>query len=325
MNKSEVKIVKQAARIRKGQLPDALLWNGDVEKFLDALPPEKQFDLLFTSPPYNIGKPYEQPTELEQYLDWQDRIITKAIDHLSPQGSLCWQVGNYLQKGQTGRESSLMPLDLLFFDLIRKHGLKLRNRIIWQFGHGLHCKHRFSGRYEVVLWFTKSDDYYFDLDAVRVPAKYPGKKHFKGPNAGKYSGNPKGKNPEDVWNITEEMLTCWDNPLWNIPNVKSNHVEKTQHPCQFPIALADRFVLSLCPPGGIVFDPFAGVASAGVAALMNERSFWGCEISSEYIEIGKKRLKEALSGEAVHRPFDKPIYDHTKSKLSRRPADHANS
>jgi len=71
----------------------------------------------------------------------------------------------------------------------------LRNRIIWHFGHGLHAKNRFSGRYETILWFTKTNEYIFNLDPVRVPQKYPGKKHFKGPNKGKLSCNPKGKIP----------------------------------------------------------------------------------------------------------------------------------
>ena len=162
-------------------------------------------------------------------------------------------------------------------------------------------------------------DYYFDLDAVRVKSKYPGKKHFKGPRIGQYSSNPKGKNPEDLWEVTDEMLTAWDMPVWEVPNVKSNHIEKTLHPCQFPVALVDRFVLSMTPSGGTVFDPFAGVASAGVAALLNGRQFRGCEVVDEYVEIGRKRLDEALQGEAKFRPFDKPIYDHRKSNLSKEP------
>ena len=310
MNRESVKVLKAKRRIRQGNLPRALLWHGDVEAFLDNLPREQQFDLVITSPPYNIGKPYEKPTELSEYLEWQSRVIGKCLDRLTDQGSICWQVGNFLEKGSTGKQSAIMPLDIVFFDIFRSYGLKLRNRIIWHFGHGLHCKHRFSGRYEVVLWFTKTDDYYFDLDAVRVDAKYKGKKHFKGPRAGEYSCNPKGKNPEDVWEVTKKMLTAWDNTIWEVPNVKSNHVEKTLHPCQFPVAIVDRFVLSMTPPGGTVFDPFAGVASAGVAALLNGRQFRGCEFDGAYVEIGRKRLTDALAGKAKHRPFEKEIYDH---------------
>jgi len=298
----------------------SLLWEGDVEVFLDSLPESEKFALVVTSPPYNIGKPYEETKELEEYLDWQKRVIGKCLNHLSDAGSICWQVGNFLEKGKTGKQSSIFPLDIAFFDLFRSYGLKLRNRIIWHFGHGLHCKHRFSGRYEVILWFTKTDDYYFDLDAVRVKSKYSGKKHFKGPNAGKYSGNPKGKNPEDLWKISDNLITPWDQPVWEVPNVKSNHIEKTPHPCQFPVALIDRFVLSMTPPGSTVFDPFAGVASAGVAALLNGRRFIGCEIFRDYVSIGRERLDAAITGTAKYRPFEKPLYDHRQSSLSVEPS-----
>ena len=279
---------------------DYLLWQGRVEDFLATLPPEPLFDLIVTSPPYNIGKEYEKKTELESYLNWQKKIIAQIIPRLKMNGSLCWQVGNFVDNGQ------IMPLDIEFAPIFKEHSLQLRNRIIWYFGHGLHTKKRFSGRYEVVLWYTKSDDYVFNLDAVRVDAKYPGKKHFKGPKTGQLSGNPRGKNPEDVWNI---------------PNVKSNHIEKTEHPCQFPVGLIERLILALTNTHSLIFDPFAGVGSAGVAAAVHQRRFWGAEFNEKYIQIAKQRIDEALRGEARYRPHNKPVYDHTCSNLSRRPPE----
>lgn len=283
---------------------DYAVWQGDVEGFLNGLPTEPIFDLIVTSPPYNLGKEYENRTGLEQYLEWQERIIDKLIPRLKEGGSLCWQVGNYVHDNQ------IFPLDIEFAPIFKKHKLQMRNRIIWQFGHGLHTQKRFSGRYEVVLWYTKTsskhDTYTFNLDAVRVPSKYPGKKYFKGPKAGQLSGNPLGKNPEDVWNI---------------PNVKSNHVEKAEHPCQFPVGLIERLVLALTNPGEMVFDPFAGVASTGVACALHGRQFWGCEIVADYAQAGLKRIQAALDGNALYRPHDKPLYDHTKSNLSRIPQE----
>jgi len=291
--------VPRRAHVTAALAKDFALWKGDCANFLDVLPNEPIFDLIVTSPPYNIGKSYEQKTGLDAYLEWQEAVIAKMIPRLRPGGSLCWQVGNHV------RGNEVFPLDIEFAPIFKKHGLRLRNRIIWQFGHGLHNRKRFSGRYEVVLWYTKDgardDDYTFDLDAVRIPSKYPGKKHFKGPNAGRYSGNPLGKNPEDVWNI---------------PNVKSNHVEKTSHPCQFPVGLIERLVLALTKPGDLVFDPYAGVASAGVAAAVHGRRFWGCELSKEYVLSGVARINDALRGEAKYRPHDKELHDHTKEKLA---------
>lgn len=240
-------------------------------------------------------------------MAWQKRIIDLIIPRLKHDGSLCWQVGNFVDNGQ------IVPLDIEFAPIFKAHGLQMRNRVIWHFGHGLHTRRRFSGRYEVVLWYTKTDDYFFNLDAVRVPSKYPGKRHFKGPKRGEISGNPLGKNPEDVWEDVDDV--------WNIPNVKNNHIEKTGHPCQFPVGLIERLVLSMTKPGGLIFDPFAGVASAGVAAVVHGRRFWGCELVEEFANEGRRRLDQALAGSARYRPHDKPLYDHTQSPLSKKPTD----
>lgn len=280
-----------------------MLWLGDVEKFLDELPSSHKFDLIATSPPYNLGKEYETKKDLKNYVDWQESIIKKLIPRIKDTGSICWQVGNYIDNG------SVWPLDIELAHIFKKLGLQLRNRIIWRFGHGLHAQKRFSGRYEVILWFTKTDNYTFNLDPVRIPSKYPGKKHYKGPKAGEYSGNPKGKNPEDVWEI---------------PNVNSNHIEKTIHPCQFPVGLIERLILSLTNEKELIFDPFAGVGSTGVAAAIHNRHFWGTDISKDYIKIGQQRIVDALNGEAKYRSHNKPIYDHTKSKLSRKPIEFLN-
>lgn len=285
------------------------LWQGNTLDFLTRLPPQRIFDLVVTSPPYNIGKSYEVRKKLDAYLREQETIIDQIVPRLKPGGSVCWQVGTFIEKNE------VFPLDLEFAPLFRKHGLRMRNRIIWTFGHGLHNQKRFSGRYETILWFTNTpgpnDPYTFNLDDVRVPAKYPGKRHSKAsPHAGKLSGHPLGKNPEDVWDI---------------PNVKNNHIEKTAHPCQFPVGLVERLVLALTNEGDLVFDPFAGVASAGVAAAVHGRRFWGCELMAAYAEIGAQRVQVALEGKAVYRPHDKPVYDHTKSSLSKLPegAEHS--
>ena len=275
----------------------------DVENMLDALPEKPLFDLIVTSPPYNIGKEYEHQMPIEEYVDWQRRVIEKCYARLKDNGSICWEVGNYINNG------SILPLDIELAPIFKNLGMKMRNRIIWHFGHGLHSKTRFSGRYEVILWYTKSDEYKFNLDAVRIPSKYPGKRSYKGENKGKLSGNPLGKNPEDVWDI---------------PNVKGNHIEKTAHPCQFPVGLIERLVLALTDEGDTVFDPFAGAASSGVAAILHNRFFWGCDIMPDYIEISKERLEQAARGEVKYRPYDKPIYDPSTSSLSKVPEEWRN-
>lgn len=270
------------------------LWNGDCRQLLESLPKDKKFDLVLTSPPYNLGKEYEKRGSIEKYLAAQEEIIDLIVPRIKKTGSLCWQVGNYTQNGH------IEPLDISLHPIFKKHGLILRNRIIWRFGHGLHCRNRFSGRYEVVLWYTVSNDYVFNLDAVRIPSKYPGKRTAEG----RYTGNPKGKNPEDVWDI---------------PNVVGNHKEKTIHPCQFPIGLAERLVLALTTQSALVFDPFCGVGSAGVAAAIHKRRFLGADIARKYLDVAATRINDAMVGDLRYRPHDQPIYDHKQSPLSVRP------
>ncbi len=246
--------------------------------------------LIVTSPPYNLGKIYENVKSQDIYIKGQAACIAEAIRLLHPKGSICWQVGNYVDKGE------IFPLDILLYPLFKNHGLRLRNRIIWTFGHGLHCQNRFSGRHETILWFTKSDDYTFNLDPVRIPSKYPNKKHFKGPNKGEKSGNPLGKNPSDVWDI---------------PNVKWNHIEKTDHPCQFPVGLVERLVLALTNEGENVLDPYIGVGSSAIAALKNTRNAFGCDKEQTYIDTAWERVHELRRGTLRTRPMNKPVYQPT--------------
>ena len=155
--------------------------SGDVQNLFEKLKSKKLFDLVVTSPPYNIGKEYESAKTLDEYFENQKEVI-KAIDkHVKDSGSICWQVGNYINK----KDGSIFPLDIGFYNIFNDLGYILKNRIIWHFGHGLQATKRLSGRYETVLWFVKSEDYTFNLDPIRIPQKYPGKTYYKGPNKGK--------------------------------------------------------------------------------------------------------------------------------------------
>jgi adenine-specific DNA-methyltransferase len=292
---------------------NVVLLAGDSSKTLRTLP-DGAAKLIITSPPYNIGKAYEKATQLEEYLANLTPIVQQLIRVLADNGSLCWQVGNYVEKGE------IFPLDIRYYPFFKSHGLKLRNRIVWYFDHGLHATKRFSGRYEVLLWFTKSDEYTFNLDSVRVPSKYPGKTNYKpGKNYGKPSGNPLGKNPSDIWKLMQHE---WEQGLWCIPNVKANHPEKTLHPCQFPIELVERCVLALTDPGDRVLDPFSGVGSAILAALRLERRGIGCEQDEQYVTIAKDRIADFYSGVLRYRPLGKPVHQPTGlEKVSQIPKD----
>ncbi|WP_240416466.1 DNA-methyltransferase [Paenibacillus periandrae] len=232
-------------------------------------------DLIITSPPYNIGKSYEKRTSLDAYLAWQREIIKACSRVLKTGGSIAYQVGNYVDNGK------VYPLDCMLFAFFLENKLIPRNRIVWHFEHGLHCTKRLSGRHETVLWFTKSEDYTFNIDPIRVPQKYPGKKHYKGDKKGELSGHPMGKNPGDVWQIS---------------NVKNNHPEKTDHPCQFPLDIVRPLIKALSNPDDLVLDPFMGSGTVAVAAAQLNRNYMGFELCHEYIEIANRRMGKEVFG-----------------------------
>ncbi|MGA2623944.1 MAG: site-specific DNA-methyltransferase [Bacteroidota bacterium] len=277
----------------------AVVYAGDCMDLMREIPDES-IQLVVTSPPYNLGKEYEQRQNLREYLEQQAAVIAECYRIMKSTGSICWQVGNYVDN------SSIIPLDTILYPIFRDLGLKMRNRIVWHFEHGLHASKRFSGRYETINWYTKSDEYVFNLDPVRVAQKYPGKKYFKGPKKGQYSSNPLGKNPGD---------------MWIFPNVKSNHVEKTIHPCQFPVELVERLVLSMTNMDDWVFDPFLGVGTTIIAALRNERRGAGSEIVRKYVDIAHARILQSINGTLPVRPMTQPVFDpkHAGKSLTTAP------
>lgn len=263
-----------------------ILYPGNCFQLLKKIP-DNFIDLTITSPPYFMGKEYDTSFDIEDFMQAHDAILPEIIRITKKGGSICWQVGYHVRKG------AVIPLDFLVHDIMKNFAeIYLRNRIVWTYGHGLHAKKRFSGRHETILWYTKGRDYYFNLDGVRVPQKYPGKRYYKGDKKGEFSGNPLGKNPSD---------------LWEIPNVKANHPEKTEHPCQFPVALVQRIVKALSPQGGWILDPYIGAGTTGIAAILEKRKLVGAEINRSYYKIAHNRCSQALKNEIQYRPIDKPI------------------
>ena len=267
---------------------DLLFGVSDTYSFLRKIP-SNSIGLILTSPHYNVGKIYERRQKLEDYIAYQTNVAKECVRVLKKDGAIAWEVGNYVYAGE------VYPLDYFFYNIFKNElGLKLRNRIIWKFEHGLHARLKFSGRYETILWFTKSDEFTFNLDSVRVPQKYPGKTYYKGEKKGLPSGNPLGKNPGDVWEIT---LQDWENQVWDIPNVKANHCEKTVHPAQFPIELAQRLILALSKENEIVLDPYGGVGSTAIASILLNRKAISIDRSLKYSNIALRRVRAMINGE----------------------------
>lgn len=264
-----------------------VLYQGDCMQLMAKMD-DSSVDLTVSSPPYCIGKAYESSRTVEDFIQTHERVFPEVVRVTKPGGSICWQIGCHV------KDRSVVPLDYVVYAIAQRYPeLKLRNRLIWTFGHGLHATERFTGRHESILWFTKGDEYTFNLDAVRVPQKYPGKKHYRGPNKGTYSGNPLGKNPSDVWEV---------------PNVNARHPEKTGHPCQFPVAIPERLIKALTSEEAVVFDPFSGAGSTGAAALVLGRRFVGAELNADYWNIAARRLRDAAAGKLRYRN-DEPVLD----------------
>lgn len=286
------------------------LFEGDCCNLLKRLPSDS-VDLVITSPPYCMGKAYEDPrNDIDTFRTQHLNIFDDIYRIVKPGGSICWQIGYHVS------EKCIIPLDYIIYDIFTENSkllqypFILRNRIIWTFGHGLNSTRRFSGRHETILWFTKGEKFDFDLNAVRVPQKYPGKRAYKGPHKGELSGNLFGKNPSDVWDI---------------PNVKAQHVEKTEHPCQFPVAIPRRLIRSLTKEGALVLDPFMGSGTTGVASVLEKRRFVGAELQSEYYSIATQRVIDAMEGRAIIREDVPVVAPNPNTAVAKLPEEFANA
>lgn len=282
------------------------LYNGDCQKLLKEIPNET-VDLIITSPPYCMKKAYEDPkADTETFKELHTSILDDIYRILKPGGSICWQIGYHVS------DSSIIPLDYLVYEIFTskndrlEYPLILRNRIIWTFGHGLNSTQRFSGRHEMILWFTKGKTYNFNLDCVRVPQKYPGKRHYKGEHKGELSGNPYGKNPSDVWDI---------------PNVKANHIEKTEHPCQFPAAIPQRLIRALTNEMDMILDPFMGSGTTALAAFVEKRKFIGAEIKQAYYGLTVQRIENAMKGDIKIRDDIPVMTPNTNMAVAKLPEE----
>jgi len=252
--------------------PGFILYCGDSEHFLARLGTTTiRVDLTLTSPPYNIGKEYEGPLRVRDYLDWCSRWMTQIFHATTPKGVFWLNLG-YLEVPGRGL---CVPISYLLWD---RSPFYLLQEVVWHYGAGVTARRRFSPRNEKWLFYAKdATSYTFNLDTVRDPnVKYPNQK-----KKGKYRCNPLGKNPSDVWEVPK--VTTGQN--------RSSR-ERTPHPAQFPLPVVERIIEVSSNPLDLVLDPFAGSASSGIAASALGRLFLGIEIREEYCALAVSRYKE---------------------------------
>lgn len=277
--KTEARIQERRAERQQRQLEAfAAMLNttakADVLDFLESMPDES-IQLVVSSPPYNIAKPYNGSPSADAmrplfYLGWLAQVISECARVLKPGGVICFQVGS--TRDWMGQ---LLPLDVAVFEYFRQCHLTFQNRVVWTVPHGLTPKQRLAERYETLLIFSKGEPT-FNPNAARIPQKQPGKRAFKGPNQGKLSGNPLGAWPTNVWD--------------DIGNVGHAHPDKEfgDHPAQFPLALAKRAILLYSMPGDVVCDVFSGSGTTQVGAIQTGRAFIGCDLF--YEDLRAKRV-----------------------------------
>jgi adenine-specific DNA-methyltransferase len=234
--------------------------------------PKHIFNLVITSPPYNIGKEYESVKQLNEYVAWSKSWINDTCNLLSKNGAFLLNLG-YMSVDEKGRA---IPLPYLLWNEVP---LYLNQEIVWNYSAGVACKNYLSPRNEKILWYVKDcENYTFNLDSIRDKnVKYPNQK-----KNGKIRVNPLGKNPSDVWQIAK--VTSGKNRA---------SLERTPHPCQFPTGLTDRLVTAFSNYNDIVFDPFLGSGTTMESCIKNNRYCIGFEIRADYCEIAKKRIIKA--------------------------------
>lgn len=262
-----------------------LLYNCDCMEAMSKLPPET-FNLVVTSPPYNIGKEYEERMSKQEYLDWTRDWVSLVKKLLRPDGTFWFNIGFY--KASKGKQ--YIPWEYHIYPLIQEiSDLQLVQQIIWHYGAGVNCKLRFSPRKETWLFLVRDlDNYTFNLDDIRVPHKYPNQK-----KNGKIKVNPNGKNPGDVWKI--KKVTSGKNRA---------SPERTDHPAQFPREVIDRIIQVSSNKGDLVLDPFIGSGTVAVSALKFGRLSVGFEVEQDYCDIAVKRYernKEKLKQQELFR------------------------
>jgi adenine-specific DNA-methyltransferase len=249
-----------------------ILYQGNCVDLLGQLRGSKfRNELTVTSPPYNIGKEYEQPLSVDEYITWCSQWMGQIYDITGPHGAFWLNVG-YLEVDEKGL---CVPISYLLWD---KSPFYFLQEIVWAYGAGVTAKRRLSPRNEKWLFFVKdAQDYTFNLDDIRDPnVKYPNQK-----KNGKFRCNPLGKNPSDVWEFPK-VTTGEDR----------SSKERTGHPAQFPLGVVERVVKVSSNPADVVLDPFAGSCSAGIASVGLGRVFVGFEIRPDYCQMAVERFKK---------------------------------
>jgi adenine-specific DNA-methyltransferase len=238
---------------------------------MEAMPPlpPAVIDLTVTSPPYNIGKEYERPLPIEEYVAWSERWFAEVYRLTTAQGAFWLNLG-YVEFPARARA---VPLPYLLW---AKCPFFLVQEVVWNYGAGVAARKALSPRNEKFLWYVKDPaNYTFNLDEIRDPdVAYPRQK-----KRGKLRCNTLGKNPSDVWQIAKVTS-----------GMDRSSPERAPHPAQFPLDLVTRIIKGFSRPGDLILDPFMGSGTTAEACLREGREVIGLEVRRDYCDFIAKRL-----------------------------------
>ncbi|QGZ40245.1 site-specific DNA-methyltransferase (adenine-specific) [Pseudoduganella flava] len=242
------------------------IWCEDALEGLARIP-DGSIDLILTDPPYNLGKDYGNASDqksVDEYLAWTEQWVDAALPKLKDNGSL------YIFL--TWRYSPEIFVML-------KRRMTMMNEIIWDrrvpsMGGSVRS---YSSVHDTIGFFVRRKDYYFDLDAVRIP----------------YDAETKKARSRSIF-VGAKWLEVGYNPkdLWSVSRLHREHAERVDHPTQKPLEIIERMVKASCPPGGVVLDLFMGSGTTAVAARRTGRHFVGFELNPDYCRITAERLAQ---------------------------------
>jgi site-specific DNA-methyltransferase (adenine-specific) len=220
----------------------------DAVEFLKKMP-DTSVQLILIDPPYNLDLAYWDT--FENYLDWARQWLDEIYRVLSDTGN-CVIFGGF-------QYQDLKKGDLLEIMHYTRHNTDLRftNLVIWYYKNGMSAHRFFANRHEEAIWLSKTKNYFFDLDSVRIPYDEETKKLYKRDKRLNPESVEKGKNPTNVWEIGR---------------LNGNSVERVGHPTQKPLELIRRFVKGLSYPGSLVLDFFAGSGTTGRVCIEESRN-----------------------------------------------------
>jgi adenine-specific DNA-methyltransferase len=267
----ELDLVRQNLGVPYYENESILLYHGDCLQYLRRLSEHSvRLPLTVTSPPYNIGKSYENPLPLPAYLAWCEEWLKALWDITSANGALWLNLGYVSIPGR----AKAIPLPYLLWERLP---FFLIQEVVWHYSAGVASRNSLSPRNEKFLWCTKDDtNYVFNLDAIRDPdVKYPNQR-----KNGRLKVNALGKNPADVW-LFPKVTSGQDR----------SSKERTPHPAQFPVALIERIVTGCSHPGDLLLDPFMGSGTVAEVAMRMGRQAVGFEIREDYLAIAADRLE----------------------------------